>query len=94
MSRQKRIDGAAGGVSRRALVQAGVGLAGGSMLSTFSMPLFAADHPPVGTYPAGSSGARYSSASRCHAPAPMRCRAKTSSRAGSSRSSTSIPAMS
>jgi branched-chain amino acid transport system substrate-binding protein len=56
MSRQKRIDGAAGGVSRRALVQAGVGLAGGSMLSTFSMPLFAADHPPVGTYPAGSSG--------------------------------------
>ncbi|MGH8798263.1 MAG: ABC transporter substrate-binding protein, partial [Caldimonas sp.] len=56
MSRQKPVDGAAGGVSRRALVQAGVGLAGGSMLSTFSMPLFAADHPPIGTYPAGSSG--------------------------------------
>jgi branched-chain amino acid transport system substrate-binding protein len=56
MSRQNRVGGAAGGVSRRALVQAGVGLAGGSMLSTFSMPLFAADHPPIGTYPAGSSG--------------------------------------
>ena len=32
------------------------GLAGSGMLSTFSAPLFAADHPAIGTYPAGSSG--------------------------------------
>ena len=56
MSRKNRIDGVAGGVSRRSLVQAGIGLASGSMLSTFTAPLFAADHPPIGTYPAGSSG--------------------------------------
>jgi branched-chain amino acid transport system substrate-binding protein len=56
MSQQNRSDGASNGVSRRALVQAGLGLAGGGMLSTFSGPLFAADHPPIGTYPAGSAG--------------------------------------
>ncbi|MEO8836118.1 MAG: substrate-binding protein [Caldimonas sp.] len=38
------------------MVQAGLGLAGGGMLSTFSGPLFAADHPAIGTWPAGSSG--------------------------------------
>ncbi|MEO6659031.1 MAG: substrate-binding protein [Burkholderiaceae bacterium] len=56
MSRQSKLGGGAGGVSRRAVVQAGVGLAGGGLLSTFSAPLFAADHPAIGTYPAGSSG--------------------------------------
>ena len=53
MSRQQRLDG---GVSRRTLLQAGAGLAGSSLLPAFSTPLFAADHPPIGTYPAGSSG--------------------------------------
>ena len=56
MSQKHRFDGAANGVSRRALMQAGVGLAGGGLLSTFSGPLFAADHTPIGTYPAGSTG--------------------------------------
>ena len=56
MSQKNRSDDASNGVSRRALVQAGIGLAGGGMLSTFSGPLFAADRPPIGTWPAGSSG--------------------------------------
>jgi ABC-type branched-subunit amino acid transport system substrate-binding protein len=56
MSQGNRFDDDSKGVSRRALMQAGVGLAGGGMLSTFSMPIFAADHPAIGTYPAGSSG--------------------------------------
>jgi len=56
MSQRNRFDDASKGVSRRALMQAGVGLAGGGVLSTFTAPLFAADHPPIGTYPAGSSG--------------------------------------
>ncbi len=56
MAQKNRFDGGPDGVSRRALVQAGVGLAGGSLLSTLSMPLFAADRPAVGTYPAGASG--------------------------------------
>src|SRR3954467_4488795 len=44
-------------VSRRALLQGGAGLVGGAMLSGgFAMPAFAEDHPPIGTYPAGSSG--------------------------------------
>ncbi len=56
MARKNRFDGGSNGLSRRALVQAGVGIAGGSMLSTLSFPLFAADHPAIGTYPAGSAG--------------------------------------
>ncbi|MEO7056141.1 MAG: substrate-binding protein [Caldimonas sp.] len=56
MSQHKRSDDESNGVSRRALVQAGIGLAGGGMLSTFSGPLYAADHPAIGTYPAGSAG--------------------------------------
>ncbi len=56
MSRKNGFDGVSNGVSRRAVMQAGVGLAGGGLLSTFSAPLFAADHPAIGTYPAGSSG--------------------------------------
>jgi len=45
-------------VSRRSLLQAGAGLAGGVLLPTgLSMPAFAVgDHPAIGTYPAGSSG--------------------------------------
>ncbi|MBN8970492.1 MAG: substrate-binding protein [Xanthobacteraceae bacterium] len=43
-------------VSRRTLLQAGAGLAGGVLIPGFSMPVYAADHPPIGTYPAGSSG--------------------------------------
>ncbi len=49
------------GVSRRALLQVGAGLAGGAMLpAAFTTPTFAvgmADHPPLGTWPAGSAGA-------------------------------------
>jgi ABC-type branched-subunit amino acid transport system substrate-binding protein len=46
------------GVSRRALLQASAGLAGGAMLPglVMSMPAFAADKPPIGTWPAGSEG--------------------------------------
>ena len=44
-------------VSRRALLQGGAGLVGGTMLSGgFAMPAFAEDHPAIGTYPAGASG--------------------------------------
>mgnify|MGYP003578180777 CR=1 FL=1 len=47
-----------GAVSRRALLQAGAGLAGGAILpSTFSLPAFAVgDNPPLGTWPDGSKG--------------------------------------
>ena len=45
------------GLSRRALLQGSAGLIGGASLSGgLSMPAFAADHPAIGTYPAGSSG--------------------------------------
>src|SRR4051812_22063039 len=44
-------------VSRRALLQGGAGLVGGAMLSGgLVVPVFAEDHPAIGTYPAGSSG--------------------------------------
>ena len=46
------------GLSRRSLLQAGAGLAGTAMLPVgFSMPAFAADHAPLGTWPAGTQGA-------------------------------------
>ena len=45
------------GVSRRSLLQASAGLVGGALLPAgLTMPAFAADHPAIGTYPAGSSG--------------------------------------
>ena len=45
------------GLSRRALLQGSAGLIGGAALSGgLSFPAFAADHPAIGTYPAGSSG--------------------------------------
>ena len=46
-------------VSRRALLQASAGLAGGLVLpSTLTLPAFAvgADKPAIGTWPAGSQG--------------------------------------
>ena len=47
-------------MSRRTLLQAGAGLAGGAVLpSGFTMPAFAVgigDKPPIGTWPAGSQG--------------------------------------
>ena len=44
-------------VSRRRLLQAGAGLAGGALLPAGMIaPAFAEDHPAIGTYPAGSSG--------------------------------------
>jgi branched-chain amino acid transport system substrate-binding protein len=45
-------------VSRRTLLQVGAGLAGGTMLGGFTMaiPVYAADEPPMGTWPAGSKG--------------------------------------
>src|SRR3954468_1813254 len=49
-----------GSVSRRSLLQAGAGLAGGAMLpSVFSLPGFAVgadDKPAIGTWPEGSKG--------------------------------------
>ena len=45
------------GVSRRALLQASAGLAGGmSLPGAMIMPAFAEDKPPIGTWPAGSQG--------------------------------------
>ena len=44
-------------VSRRKLLQAAAGLAGGTMLPAgMASQAFADDHPAIGTYPAGSSG--------------------------------------
>lgn len=44
-------------VSRRKLLQAGAGFAGGSLLSgALAMPAIAGDKPAIGTWPAGSSG--------------------------------------
>src|SRR6476659_5931603 len=56
MSRQDKILGR--GVSRRALLQTGAGLAGGAILpAAFTVPARAVgDYPPIGTFPAGSSG--------------------------------------
>src|SRR4029078_5601052 len=47
-----------GAFSRRSLLQASAGLAGGALLpQAFTLPAFAVgDHPAVGTYPDGSSG--------------------------------------
>ena len=45
------------GMSRRALLGAGAGLAGSALLpSGLIVPALAEDHPALGTYPAGSSG--------------------------------------
>jgi ABC-type branched-subunit amino acid transport system substrate-binding protein len=45
------------GLSRRRVLQAGAGLMGSSMLIPgFTFPVFAADKPPIGTWPAGSQG--------------------------------------
>ena len=45
-------------LSRRRLLQAGAGLAGGALLPAGMMlPALADDHPALGTYPAGSAGA-------------------------------------
>ena len=56
MSRQDQKLGS--GVSRRALLQAGAGLAGGAILpAALIAPARAVgDYPPIGTFPAGSSG--------------------------------------
>ncbi|MGC1694216.1 MAG: ABC transporter substrate-binding protein, partial [Pseudolabrys sp.] len=52
-----RIGSAASGVSRRKLLQAGAGLAGSALLPmTFPARAFAADQPPIGTWPDGSKG--------------------------------------
>jgi branched-chain amino acid transport system substrate-binding protein len=46
-----------GGVSRRTLIQVGAGLAGATLVPAgFSMPAFAAEHAPLGTWPAGTQG--------------------------------------
>ena len=44
-------------MSRRALLQGGAGVIGGTLLSGgMVLPVYAEDHPAIGTYPAGSSG--------------------------------------
>ena len=46
-----------GNQGRRQFIRAGFGIAGGLALPTgFAARVFAADHPPIGTYPAGTSG--------------------------------------
>ena len=51
------VQNVSGAVSRRTLLRAGAGLAGGALLPAGMIgSAFAADHPPIGTYPAGSSG--------------------------------------
>jgi branched-chain amino acid transport system substrate-binding protein len=42
--------------SRRRILQAGAGLAGGALASALPSRAFAANEPPLGTWPAGSSG--------------------------------------
>jgi ABC-type branched-subunit amino acid transport system substrate-binding protein len=50
-------DRSASGVSRRALLYAGGGLVGSMLLpGSFARPALAEDHPPVGTWPAGTQG--------------------------------------
>src|SRR5262249_19031544 len=59
-SRMSRKDHTLGSVSRRTLLQASAGLAGGAVLPTmFGMPAFAvgtSDKPAIGTWPVGSEG--------------------------------------
>ena len=44
-------------LSRRTLLQAGAGLAGGIVLPGFALPAFAVGEPsPIGTWPEGSKG--------------------------------------
>ena len=49
-----------GTLSRRGLLQASAGFAGGALLpQAFTLPAFAVgEHPPIGTWPAGSKGIR------------------------------------
>src|SRR5215475_12412183 len=42
--------------TRRQTLMAGVGMAGAAMVSGVAWPAFADDQPPIGTWPAGSSG--------------------------------------
>ena len=54
-----RKDYTLGSVSRRTLLQASAGLAGGVVLPSLTMPAFAvgtSDKPAIGTWPAGSEG--------------------------------------
>ena len=45
------------GVSRRTVIRAGAGAIGGMLLpAPFILPAWAADQPPIGTWPAGSEG--------------------------------------
>ena len=46
-----------GGMSRRSVLVSGTAAVGGAVLAPYmAMPVYAADHPPIGTWPAGSSG--------------------------------------
>jgi ABC-type branched-subunit amino acid transport system substrate-binding protein len=42
--------------NRRTVLGAGLGAAGGLVLPSLVRPAFAADHPPIGTWPAGVAG--------------------------------------
>src|SRR5579884_2107292 len=43
-------------LTRRSVLQAGAGVAGASLLPAFSIPAFAQNEPPIGTWPAGVQG--------------------------------------
>jgi branched-chain amino acid transport system substrate-binding protein len=63
MSKSKftRLEYGDGGVSRRTLLQVGAGLAGGTLVPAgFAVPAFAAEEPPIGTWPAGTQGSTVS----------------------------------
>ena len=51
----KRVSGSSS-PSRRVVLQAGLGAAGGLALPALMRPAFAADQPPIGTWPAGVAG--------------------------------------
>ena len=81
------------GLSRRGILKSGAAIVGGAMLTpTLTMPLFAADQPPIGTWPDGSSGSSVFIGITVPRTGTYAVRARTSSRATSSRSSTSTAA--
>ena len=78
------------GVSRREVLQMGAGWAVGGALLPYALatPARAAEHPELGTYPAGSAGPSVFVGIVRRAPAPMPRWERMKSKATSSPSST------
>ena len=62
-------------LSRRGLLRAGTGLLG---VTALGRGVALADQPALGTWPEGAAGSTVFIGITCRAPAPMRCRARTS----------------